>query len=140
MRTSQPQQAAVETSSPHNRKRRVKTDQPSSSSNSKRARAGVVVVSDDEDEDMGDEEEVEIDDDGAASMGREGCDLIGQRVRVYWDADNAWYAGTIRGYTRSRGHLIVYDSVVGEDDLRQWCKLEEEVWQIIGSMPLDAYV
>ena len=74
---------------------------------------------------------------------REGRGLIGQRVRVYWDADDAWYAGTIREYSRSRGHYIVFDRAAGENHLEQqdfqWCKLEEEVWQIIGSMPLSAY-
>ena len=35
---------------------------------------------------------------------------VGSRIRVFWQADQAWYSGTIKAYTDSVDtHLVVYD-------------------------------
>ena len=54
---------------------------------------------------------------------------VGARIRVWWDADEAWFSGTVTQVTRSRGHLIKYDAVEGEDDLVQWTNLDNETYE-----------
>ena len=35
---------------------------------------------------------------------------VGSRIRVFWQADQAWYSGTIKAYTDAVDtHLVVYD-------------------------------
>lgn len=58
--------------------------------------------------------------------------IIGKRIRVFWETDEAWYSGTVRDYTAAVDtHLVVYDDgdqrneTLGDPDLR-WELLEEE--------------
>lgn len=53
---------------------------------------------------------------------------LGTRVRVYWSDDKSWYAGTVSAVTRTRGHKITYDKVVGKDDLVAWHDLAVELY------------
>ena len=50
-------------------------------------------------------------------------ELIGSRIRVWWEDDNRWYAGRVHNYSRSRGHFVVYD-----DDDRIFENLCEARW------------
>lgn len=34
-----------------------------------------------------------------------GAELLGQRIRVFWPMDNAWYAGSIKEYDGKAKHL-----------------------------------
>ena len=35
--------------------------------------------------------------------------IIGKRARIWWAGDRKWYCGLVRGYSKSRGHLLAYD-------------------------------
>ena len=39
-----------------------------------------------------------------------GHSLVGSRVTVWWEEDEAWYSGTVRAYSDALGeHLVCYD-------------------------------
>ena len=60
-----------------------------------------------------------------------GHGLVGRRVRVWFDGPEAWYAGRVKSFSKSRKYCIAYDSVPGEDDLTENCDLESERWELM---------
>ncbi len=55
--------------------------------------------------------------------------LIGRRVRVYWPAEDAWFAGVIGNYRRTTGkHKVEYD-----DGDEQWERLREEQFEFLST-------
>jgi len=57
--------------------------------------------------------------------------LVGRRVRVYFEADQTWYAGSIVSTSHKRGVRVEYDPVEGEDDLASWHDLAAEKHEFI---------
>ena len=56
---------------------------------------------------------------------------IGSRVSVYWADDNAWYAGTVKSCSRTRGVCVVFDKQEGEDDCTMYYEsFTEENWKM----------
>ena len=60
-----------------------------------------------------------------------GLALVGRRVRVWFDGEDAWFAGRVKSFGKSRKFCIVYDHVPGQDDLTDYCDLETERWELI---------
>ena len=56
--------------------------------------------------------------------------LVGRRVRVWWEADDAWFHGKVDNFSSRRGYRIVYDPVEGQDDPSGWVQLDEETWEL----------
>ena len=59
-----------------------------------------------------------------------GLELVGQRVRVWWNGDDCWYPAWVSSFSSRRGHYLEYDEVTGEDDLSLWTDLTKERWEI----------
>ena len=59
--------------------------------------------------------------------------MVGQRVRVWWEGDNAWFHGKVDNFSSRRGHRIMYDPVEGQDDPSGWVQLDEETWELEGA-------
>ena len=56
---------------------------------------------------------------------------IGSRVSVWWADDDAWYAGTVKGCSRTRGVCVVFDKQEGEDDCTMYYEsFAEEKWKM----------
>lgn len=56
---------------------------------------------------------------------------IGSRVSVWWADDNAWYAGTVKSCSRTRGVCVVFDKQEGEDDCTMYYEsFAEENWKM----------
>lgn len=47
-------------------------------------------------------------------------ELVGSRIRVWWEGENRWYSGRVRSYSSSRGHFVVYDD--GERTFEDLCE------------------
>ena len=45
--------------------------------------------------------------------------LVGTRLEIWREGEMTWDAGTVRGFSRSRGHQVVFDPLPGEDDLTE---------------------
>ena len=56
--------------------------------------------------------------------------LVSQRVRVCWlgDGDNVWYAGKVTSFSRTRGHVVVYDD--GDRKTHLLDDSAEEIWTL----------
>jgi len=62
--------------------------------------------------------------------------LVGQRIKVHWPLDEAWYVAVVTGYSHeTKQHEVRYvdDDVVEALDLdeEEW-RLDEEVWRLDG--------
>ena len=58
--------------------------------------------------------------------------LIGRRVRVRWEGDDAWYTGVVTSYSSRRGHCVQFDPLPGEDDLTHWYEnIDEQDWELL---------
>ena len=56
---------------------------------------------------------------------------IGSRVCVWWEDDDAWYAGTVKSCSRTRGVCVVFDKQDGEDDCTMYYEsFAEEKWKM----------
>ena len=56
---------------------------------------------------------------------------IGSRVSVWWVDDDAWYAGTVKSCSRTRGVCVVFDKQEGEDDCTMYYEsFAEEKWKM----------
>jgi hypothetical protein len=75
----------------------------------------------------------------AAAAAASVADLkIGSRVSVWWADDDAWYAGTVKSCSRTRGVCVVYDHQEGEDDCTMYYEsFAEEKWKMArAALPL----
>ena len=68
----------------------------------------------------------------AAALAASVADLkIGSRVSVWWVDDDAWYAGTVKSCSRTRGVCVVFDKQEGEDDCTMYYEsFAEEKWKM----------
>ena len=48
-------------------------------------------------------------------------ELIGSRIRVWWEGENRWYSGRVHNYSSSRGHFVAYDD--GERTFEDLCEV-----------------
>ena len=54
--------------------------------------------------------------------------LVGRRLRLWWDGEQAWFDGQIDRYDpRDRKTLVLYD-----DGDSHWERLDKERWQLLG--------
>ena len=58
-----------------------------------------------------------------------GAALVGRKVRVWWDGDEAWYVGVVASFASRRGHVVAYED--GEVKAHALDDSEEEEWQML---------
>ena len=56
----------------------------------------------------------------AAAAAAAAEELIGSRIRVWWEGENRWFSGRVQNYSSSRGHFVIYDD--GERTFEDLCE------------------
>jgi Ca2+-binding EF-hand superfamily protein len=56
--------------------------------------------------------------------------IVGERVRIYWERDDAWFSGIVTKYKKDMGWHVEYDSP-GKMGTERWHGLVGEQWEVI---------